>query len=79
MLSSVRSGKKKQHTISDLMQSIKGNFSRTIQQGNIWQKRFNTRIVNANEYIGNRYLLYQAKSNQGKFIIKILQTAVSIF
>jgi len=33
------------------MQSIKGNFSRKIHHGNIWQKRFNTRIINNNEYL----------------------------
>ena len=47
MLSSVRSGK----NISDLMQSIKGNFSRKIHKGNIWQKRFNTRIINNTQYL----------------------------
>jgi len=33
------------------MQSIKGNFSRKIHHGNIWQKRFNTRLVNTDEYL----------------------------
>lgn len=42
---------KKSYTISDLMQSIKGNFSRKIHHGNIWQKRFNARIVNTDEYL----------------------------
>lgn len=36
----VRSGS---FNISDLLQSIKGNFSRKIHEGNIWQKRFYTR------------------------------------
>ncbi len=39
--SNVRSGGNVRSTnISDLLQSIKGNFSREIHQGNIWQKRF---------------------------------------
>jgi REP element-mobilizing transposase RayT len=42
---------KQQFTISDLMQSIKGNFSRKIHMGNIWQKRFYTRIVNNRRYL----------------------------
>jgi REP element-mobilizing transposase RayT len=58
-LSSVRSGvihktksrKKTQFTISDLMQSIKGNFSRVIHQGNIWQPRFYNRLVNTDKYL----------------------------
>jgi len=58
-LSSVRSGvnhkaqprKKIQFTISDLMQSIKGNFSRVIHQGNIWQPRFYAHIVNTDKYL----------------------------
>ena len=47
----VRSDKMKQYSISDLMQSIKGNFSRKIHIGNIWQKRFYTRIVNNRRYL----------------------------
>jgi len=39
------------YTISDLMQSIKGNFSRKIHHGNIWQRRFYHRIVNTDEYL----------------------------
>ena len=58
-LSRVRSGNSKQqldksskqYTISDLLQSIKGNFSRKIHSGNIWQKRFYTRIINNQEYL----------------------------
>lgn len=50
--SKVRSDKlKNQFTISDLMQSIKGNFSRKIHMGNIWQKRFYARIVTTDEYL----------------------------
>ncbi|PIY97152.1 MAG: hypothetical protein COY66_00910 [Candidatus Kerfeldbacteria bacterium CG_4_10_14_0_8_um_filter_42_10] len=37
--------------ISNLLQSIKGNFSREIHQGNIWQKRFYTRIINNQKYL----------------------------
>lgn len=46
-LSSVRS----QNNISDLLQSIKGNFSWKIYQGNIWQRRFYARIVNTSKYL----------------------------
>ncbi|MBU0964009.1 transposase [Patescibacteria group bacterium] len=56
--SNVRSGKymrsvpiKNQPTISDLMQSIKGNFSRRLHMGNIWQPRFYTRIVSTETYL----------------------------
>lgn len=49
--SNVRSINPKQSfNISDLLQSIKGNFSRKIHQGNIWQKRFYARIVHTNKY-----------------------------
>lgn len=60
-LSSVRSNK--QYTISDLMQSIKGNFSRQVHQGNIWQPRFNTRIVDNEERLRNtlEYIKYNPK------------------
>jgi len=33
------------------MQSIKGNFSRKIHNGNIWQRRFYHRIINTDEYL----------------------------
>lgn len=49
-LSRVRDDSKKEYTISDLIQSIKGNFSRSLPRGNIWQKRFYHRIVNTDEY-----------------------------
>jgi len=49
--SNVRSSIKKQHTISDLIQSIKGNFSRELHMGNIWQKRFYTRIITTRKYL----------------------------
>jgi hypothetical protein len=49
--SNVRSRPKNIYTISDLMQSIKGNFSRKIHNGNIWQRRFYHRIVNTDEYL----------------------------
>ncbi|MFA5106700.1 MAG: transposase [Patescibacteria group bacterium] len=47
-LSRVRS---RGYTVSDLLQSIKGNFSRQIHHGNIWQKRFYTRIINTHKYL----------------------------
>lgn len=50
-LSSVRSDNKRQHTISDFMQSLKGNFSRKLHMGSIWQRRFYTRIVNDRKYL----------------------------
>jgi REP element-mobilizing transposase RayT len=34
------------YTVSNLMQSIKGTFSRYVHQGRLWQPRFNFRIVN---------------------------------
>ncbi|MFA6588245.1 MAG: transposase [Patescibacteria group bacterium] len=49
-LSRVRT-KTPKYNISDLMQSIKGNFSRKIHEGNIWQKRFYTKIVNTHKYL----------------------------
>ena len=51
MLSSVRLGKNNKYNISDLIQSIKGNFSRKIHIGSIWQHRFNTRIINNRKYL----------------------------
>lgn len=39
------------HTISDLVQSCKGNFSREIHIGNIWQRRFYARIVSTRKYL----------------------------
>lgn len=39
------------YTISDLIQSIKGNFSRNIHIGNIWQRRFHARIINTSNYL----------------------------
>lgn len=41
----------KSNTISDLLKSMKGNFSRGLHEGNIWQPRFHTRIVNTREYL----------------------------
>ena len=51
MLSSVRSGIYNEYNISNLIQLIKGNFSRKIHQGNIWQKRFYTRIITNRKYL----------------------------
>ena len=48
-LSRVRDQDKKECTISDLMQSIKGNFS--LHMGNVWQRRFYTRIVDNDDYL----------------------------
>lgn len=39
------------YNISDLSQSIKGNFSRKLHMGNIWRKRFYTRIVDSEKYL----------------------------
>lgn len=52
-LSRVRDVGKKQspHTISDLMQSIKGNFSRKVHMGNIWQRRFYAKVIDTDEYL----------------------------
>ena len=50
MLSSVRSHNTGKPTISDLMQSIKGNFSKKYQL-NIWQRRFYTKIINTHTYL----------------------------
>ena len=41
----------KPFTISDLIQSIKGNFSYKHKLGAIWQRRFYTKIVNTPEYL----------------------------
>lgn len=49
-LSSVRDQLTYQYTISDLTQSIKGNFSRKIHIGNLWQRRFYARIVDNQTY-----------------------------
>jgi REP element-mobilizing transposase RayT len=50
--SKVRDPKKQRtHAISDLMQSIKGNFSYKHKLGLIWQSRFHTRIVNTPKYL----------------------------
>jgi len=60
-----RSGKfKNRFTISDLMQSIKGNFSRNIHVGNVWQKRFYARIVNNRRYL--RTVIEYIKHNPEK-------------
>ena len=44
---------KREYTISNLIQSIKGNFSRKLHIGYIWQKRFNSRIVDTEERLIN--------------------------
>jgi len=50
-LSMVRYEKNFKYTISDLSQSIKGNFSRKIHMGNLWQRRFYTKIINTHKYL----------------------------
>jgi len=50
-LSSVRSDEEGKYTISDLIQSVKGNFSRKVNMGNIWQRRFYARIVDNRKYL----------------------------
>ena len=51
-LSRVRDPKQNHtHSISDLMQSIKGNFSYKHKLGPIWQPRFYSRIVNTEKYL----------------------------
>ena len=39
------------YNISDLIQSIKGNFSRKLHMGKIWQPRFYTRVVSTRKYL----------------------------
>lgn len=41
------------HTVSCLMQSIKGTFSRAAHRGRIWQPRFNSRIVDSERRLEN--------------------------
>ncbi|GEM_PF-1002121 len=43
----------KNHTLSDLMHSIKSTFSQTLRQGPFWQHRSNFRIVESEEYLAN--------------------------
>ena len=60
-------------TISDLLQSIKGNFSRKIHIGNIWQSRFNSRFVNTEKRFENtlNYILYNYQKHNlpGKYSV----------
>lgn len=60
-------------TISDLMQSIKGTFSRSIHQGQIWQPRYNFRIIGSDErffntlqYIQFNYLKHDLPAKYGR-------------
>lgn len=59
-LSSRRCGPNQRYTLSDLMKSIKGTFSRTLPKGKFWQHRSNFRIVESEEYLGNviEYIRY---------------------
>jgi len=52
-LSSPRCGE--QHTVSCLMQSIKGTFSRAMHRGRIWQPRFYFRIVKSERQYENTF------------------------
>jgi hypothetical protein len=40
-------------TLSDLMKSIKGTFSRTLPKGTFWQHRSNFRIIETERYLSN--------------------------
>ena len=46
------------HSVSDLMKSIKGSFSRSLDRGSIWQPRFNFRIIDNQKRLHNtlRYI-----------------------
>lgn len=60
-LSSRRSGSEStRFTLSDLMKSIKGTFSRTLPQGKFWQHRSNFRIIETEDYLSNvlEYIRY---------------------
>ncbi len=52
-LSSRRCGPDTRDTLSDLMRSIKGTFSRTLPKGKFWQHRSNFRIIETEEYLSN--------------------------
>ncbi len=49
-----------QYTLSDLMKSVKGTFSRTQPKGKFWHHRSNFRIIESEEYFGNviEYIQY---------------------
>ncbi|MBI4092798.1 MAG: transposase [Candidatus Kerfeldbacteria bacterium] len=51
---------KKRFTLSDLMRSIKGTFSRSLPKGKFWQHRSNFRIVETEAYLSNvvEYILH---------------------
>ena len=53
------------YTISNLLQSIKGNFSREIHIGEFWQSRFNFRIVNTEKRLSStiKYILFNYKKH----------------
>ncbi len=60
-------------SISRLMQSIKGVFSRSIHQGRIWQPRYNYRIIDSEErflntlqYIQFNYLKHGLPEKYGR-------------
>ena len=40
-----------EHTVSDLMQSIKGTFSRTLQKGKFWHRKSYSRIMTSQQYL----------------------------
>lgn len=43
--------KVREYNISHLMQSIRGNFSRKVDRGNLWQRRFYTKIIDTPRYL----------------------------
>ncbi len=58
--SSRRGGRYEAHNLSNLMQSIKGSFSRTLPKGKFWQHRSNVRLVTDQEDFNNKinYIQY---------------------
>lgn len=51
---------RKIYSLSDLMQSIKGNYSRCIHNGAFWQEGYDARIISTAERMNNTvyYLMY---------------------
>lgn len=59
-LSSRRCGRAERYNLSQLMQSIKGSYSRTLPKGKFWQHRSNFRLVTSQEDFNNKinYIAY---------------------
>ncbi len=57
----------KQYTISDLMHSIKRNFSRDLHGGNFWQPRFYFRVVQTEQYL--RTIVAYMENNYRKHML----------